>query len=113
MFLLWEMCILNLDDCPKVTDVSALTNVYELHLSQFRGVSLSGLQNVVVLFLNHARNVTDISMLRKVKILEVEFCPISRYQGLHNIRALSAGGSRGYDGHHCYGFLDRSSPSRI
>jgi hypothetical protein len=87
--------ILNLDYCP-VFDVSTLKNVYELHLSGFYGDTVSSLQNVVILFLNDSPDVTDISMLRNVKVLAVERCPgIIRFHGLQNIQDLTAGQSFG------------------
>jgi hypothetical protein len=84
--------ILNLDSCSNVIDVSALKNVYELHLTGFKGVSISGLQNVVKLFLNHSHKVTDISLLRKVEVLHVECCyRVSHFHGLDKINELSVG----------------------
>jgi hypothetical protein len=90
--------ILNLDSCPKVTDVSALTNVYELHLCDFKGVSIVGLENVVILFLTNSHSVKDISMLKKVEVLHVECCyGVHHFHGLDCIKELSIGDNSGED----------------
>jgi hypothetical protein len=81
---------LYLCECTEVTDVSALKNVKEL--VGFEGDDVSGLQNVEKLSVPQSF-VTDISMLKKLKELNINRCEVSEFQGLNNLRILEIGGS--------------------
>jgi hypothetical protein len=82
---------LNLNSCLQITDVSAL-RMLALHLRYFSGSDVSGLTNVKKLILNSAPFISNISMLKNVKELHVQYCLVLRqFQGLDNIRYLSTG----------------------
>jgi hypothetical protein len=83
---------LNLHDCRRVKDVSSLTNVYELDLGYFQGTSLVGLENVVKLYLKYSFAVSDITMLKNVRVLRVDECPlITNFTGLDSLKVLTTG----------------------
>jgi hypothetical protein len=103
-----ELCI---EPCDRLGDVSHLGNVERLSLRKFIG-NLSPLQNVVILDLSHSFNLTDvscltesavkdlnlfwcskvsdISMLRKVKKLNISFCSRIDLSGLLSLTELVA-----------------------
>jgi hypothetical protein len=83
---------LNLQYCPGVRDVSCLKNVYELDLGSFKGTSLVGLENVVILNINNSLSVSDITMLKNVRVLRMNDCPlITNYSGLVKVQKLTTG----------------------
>jgi hypothetical protein len=85
---------LDLGRCFGVSDVSCLTNVVELRLHQFRGSNLSGLLNVKRLWISFCDNITDISILKTLKLLSVSNCPhITRFNNLLNLREFHARGT--------------------
>ena len=62
---------LNLSDCNNIIDVSALGNVHTLDLSGCKITDISALGRVHTLDLSHCKNITDVSALGKVHTLNL------------------------------------------
>jgi hypothetical protein len=90
--------ILNLSCYFLITDVFSLKNVYELHLEWFKGNNLTGLEDVVKLFLSRCPNLSDLSPLSKVQALHMLKCDqITHFQSLEEygrITEMSIGKAR-------------------
>jgi flagellar assembly factor FliW len=87
--------ILNLTCCYQVTDLSRLTNVYEFHFAEFQGDTITGLENTEKLVLEEADDISDITMLQKLKELDVSRCEkITHFQGLDNLTKLTISGNQ-------------------
>ena len=66
---------LDLSDCNGITDVSALSNVHSLNLSDCNGITdVSALSNVHSLNLSGCNDITDISALSNVHTLNLSYC---------------------------------------
>jgi hypothetical protein len=83
---------LHLTLCTLITDISALRNVKQTHLEDFDGTDVSGLENVERLFLSGScPKISDISMLKKLQVLDVVGCPgivPSQLSGLEKLKDL-------------------------
>ena len=81
---------LDLHDCRKITDVSALGNVHTLNLSYCNSITdVSALGNVHTLILSSCNFITDVSALGNIHTLDLSSCnSITDVSALGNIHTL-------------------------
>jgi hypothetical protein len=82
--------ILDLGLCPLITNVSSLGSVYNLTLSEFQGNDISALKNVKVLDLSYSPHLVDLSSLdNSVEVLNISYCDlIVNITMLHKVKSL-------------------------
>jgi hypothetical protein len=83
---------LDMSNCPLVTDISLLGSVYDLSLRSFAGKDISVLRNIKILDISSCPNISDVSSLRDtVEELYIHRCPnITNITMLHKLRVLGA-----------------------
>jgi hypothetical protein len=75
-----------------------LRNVYELDICTFKGTSLVGLENIVKLDIRFYYFVHEIKMLKIVRVLKLDGCPLITYfTGLNVFKDLTTGFIKVYD----------------
>jgi hypothetical protein len=81
---------LDLSRCPLITNVSSLGSVSSLCLSEFRGNDISALKNVKELDLSHSTHVSDLSSFgNSVEVLNISHCiSIVNITMLHKVKRL-------------------------
>jgi hypothetical protein len=82
--------ILDLSGCPLITSVSSLGSVYRLSLSEFQGNDISALKNVKELDLSRSPHVSDLTSLsNSVEVLNISHCNlIVNITMLHKVKSL-------------------------